>query len=123
MSNIIDIPMNYEHGKIGFGQESPGYFRRELLDNNIYTTYDAIKHGFRTATTRSEKYYKGQFINFTKSNVSDKLRCVVTCDSYLVSDISKEEWSILEGWDITYFKLNPNILTKFQFQFKLYEQR
>ena len=58
-AKAIELSMNYEHGKITFGQNSIGYFRQELLDRNIYTTFDAIKAGLRTATTRNEKYNSG----------------------------------------------------------------
>jgi len=112
------IPMNYEHNKIGFGQEMQGFFRKELLDNNIFSTFDAIKKGYRTATTRTNKYKSGQHVLFTKSGVNEMLLCKIIKSSYIVSSISKEEWSLLEGWDISYFDRNP-ILDKFQFVYKL----
>lgn len=118
MMNAKEIPMNYEHGKLGFGQESPGYFRKELLDLGITSTYDAIKFGLRTATTRSERYKSGDIIKVTSNKTTDVLICRVLTDSYLVRSISPDVWSKLEGWDLSYFKLNPEIENKFQFQFE-----
>ena len=118
MSAAKEIPMNYEHGKKAFGQESPGYFRKELVEKGITTTFEAIKSGLRTATTRSERYNSGDLIKVTSDKTKDYLVCRAITDSYQVSSISKEDWSKLEGWDISYFKLNPGIENKFQFQFE-----
>jgi len=117
-SLLPKIPMNHEHGKLGFGQEVPGLFSEELLKNGIRSTFEAIKAGMRTATTRKDIYKKGQLVIFTNKNVEERLLCKVMCDSYPVSSISKEEWSFLEGWDISYFTLNPSISEKYQFRFK-----
>ena len=118
MMGAKEIPMNYEHGKLGFGQESPGYFRKELLDFGLTNTFDAIKFGKRTATSRGERYKAGELIKVTSSKTSDVLICRVLTDSFLVKSIPREMWSKLEGWDINYFDLNPNIEDKFQFQFE-----
>jgi len=118
MMGAKEVPMNYEHGKLGFGQEVPGYFRKELLDANVLNTFDAIKYGLRTAMTRSERFKSGELIKVTSSKNQNFLICRVIMDSYPVSSISKEDWSKLEGWDIGYFKLNPGVEDKFQFQFE-----
>jgi hypothetical protein len=118
-SNAIELSMNYEHGKITFGQNSIGYFRQELLDRNIYTTFDAIKAGLRTATTRNEKFSSGTYVVFTKTGIAEKLLCFIIKSSYPVKNISNEEWSLLEGWNEDYISYNPNVLNKFQFVFKL----
>lgn len=118
ISQAIEMPMNHESGKLGFGQEIPGVFRDDILNQNIYNTFDAIKLKVRTATTRSKKYKKGQLFIFTCKNRSEKLLCISTTDSYSVKDISVSEWSMLEGWNENYIKTNPNILNKFQFQYK-----
>jgi len=113
-----EVPMNYEHDKIGFGQEVPGLFRKELLDAGITNTFDAIKAGMRCATTRADLFKAGQIVRMTNSKTDEILVCKVTTNSYPVTSISKEMWSKLEGWDDNYFTLNPNALDKFQFQFE-----
>ena len=118
-SNAIELSMNYEHGKISYGQNSIGYFRQELINRNIYTTFDAIKLGVRIATTRTEKFNSGTYVVFTKQGIVEKLLCLVIKSSYSVKNISNEEWSLLEGWDENYISYNPNVLNKFQFVFKL----
>lgn len=117
-SKLVELPMNYEHDKLGYGQENPGQFRKELLDNNIFTTFDAIKFGFRTATSRVDKFKKGSYVLFTKKDTQEKLLCKIITDSYPVKDIDPEEWSRLEGWTKDHLKLNPNTLNKNQFIFK-----
>jgi hypothetical protein len=117
-TNAIELPMNYEHNQLSYGNKSLGSFRQELLYNNIYTTFDAIKLGFRTATTRKEKFQSGTYIIFTKTGIAEKLLCLVIKSSYPVKNISNEEWSLLEGWDENYITLNPHVLNKFQFVFK-----
>lgn len=112
-----ELSMNYEHGKLGHSQLVPGQFRKELLDQNIYTTFDAIREGLRKATTRAEKFKKGENVIF-KSTTSERLVCRVLCDSYPVKDIEREDWSKLEGWATNYFDLNPDIMKKFQFRFE-----
>ena len=118
ISNAIKLPMNYEHNVLGFGQEMPGIFRKELVDKNVFTTFDAIKLGLRTATSRKEKYKKGQLVIFYKKDTKEQLLCLITHDSYKVSDIDKELWSLYEGWDISYMDRNPKILDKYQFRYK-----
>lgn len=117
--NAKELSMNYEHAKITYGQESPGYFRKELVDSGVTTTFDAIKKRMRTATTRKNELFKaGDIVKFVSKNTDECLICRVTVDSYPVKSISKEEWSKLEGWDISYFKLNPGVEDKFQFHFE-----
>jgi len=119
MAKLKSIPMNYEHNKLGYGQKLPGKFRDELLEKGITSTFEAIKCGLRTATSRAEKYKKDELVIFYKTGGIEKLLCIITCDSYKVNTIKKEEWSKLEGWDIDYFDLNPDVKNKFQFRFKL----
>lgn len=118
LTNAVEIPMNHEHGKLGFGQDVPGKFRRELVDMEITDTFEAIKRGVRIATTRIDKYKKGQIFIFYKRGVQERLVCQATCDSYPVSDITAEEWGLLEGWESNYFTLNPNAKSKFQVKFR-----
>lgn len=113
-----ELEMNYEHGKLAYGQESPGYFRKELIEFGVTTTFDAIKKGLRTGTTRSEKFRAGDLIRFTNNKTEEFIICKVVTDSYIVSSITKDEWSKIEGWDVTYFNLNPGVDDKFQFQFE-----
>lgn len=118
ISSAIKIPMNYEHNVLGFAQEMPGLFRSELLNKNIYTTFDAIRAGLRTATSRKEKYKKNQLVLFYKKNTNEQLLCIITEDSYKVSDIDRKLWSKYEGWDPSYLDRNPKTLDKYQFRYK-----
>jgi hypothetical protein len=118
MMNAKEIPMNYCHGVLSRGQMVPGQFRKELLDLGIKTTFDAIKAGLRIASSRSEKINSGDIIKITSTRHKESLICKVTTDSYPVTSIPKEQWSLFEGWDESYFKLNPDILNKYQFQFE-----
>jgi len=113
-----ELAMNYEHNKLGHSQLVPGQFRKDLLEQKIYTTFDAIKAGLRTATTRSEKFKKGENVIFKSNNTSERLVCKILCDSYPVKDMKREDWSKLEGWSTNYFDLNPDIIRKFQFRFE-----
>lgn len=123
IKNITIIePMNYKHNSLGFGQKNPGLFREELINKNIYSTYEAIKAGLRTATSRgynTKITCLGQMIKFYSKDFPNEFIIVeVTKLPYPVKSISKEEWSKLEGWDISYFELNPSIYSKYQYQFK-----
>ena len=118
LKNAKELSMTYEHNKLSHSQLVPGQFRQELLEKNIFTTFDAIKAGLRTATTRTEKFKNGEFLIFKSNKTSERLVCKVLCDSYPVTIISKEEWSRLEGWVPNYFDLNPDTLKKYQFRFE-----
>ena len=113
-----ELPMNYQHGVLGWGQMVPGQFRKELLDRGVTNTFEAIKSGLRTATSRSELFKSGDLIKVVNSKTKEILICRAITDSYPVTSISKEDWSKLEGWDINYFTLNPDAQDKFQFQFE-----
>lgn len=118
MVNAKELPMNYEHDKLAYDQQSPGYFRKELLSSGITSTFYAIKKEFKIATTGVDEINAGDIIKFTNDSTSEFLICKATTDSYPVSSISKEYWSILEGWDVSYFNLNPGVVDKYQFQFE-----
>jgi hypothetical protein len=118
LKNAKELSMSYEHNKLGHSQLVPGQFRQELLEQNIFSTFDAIKVGLRTATTRTEKFKMGENIIFKSNKGPERLVCKVLCDSYPVTSISKEEWSRLEGWLPNYFDLNPDTLKKYQFRFE-----
>lgn len=118
LTSAVLVPMNHEHDKLGFGQDVPGKFRKELVDLGIKDTFEAIKRGYRTATTRVEKYKRGQIFIFYKRGLEEKLVCRAICDSYPLSDVTDEEWGLLEGWESNYLTLNPLARNKFQVKFK-----
>jgi hypothetical protein len=118
LKNAKELSMSYEHNKLGHSQLVPGQFRHELLERGVYTTFEAIKLGLRTATTRSEKFKMGENVIFKWAKSEERLVCKVLCDSYPVGDVTREEWSRLEGWLPNYFDLNPDTLKKFQFRFE-----
>ena len=68
---------------------------------------------------RSFKMYnEGENLIFKSNKTNERLVCKVICDSYPVTNITREEWSKLEGWLPNYFDLNPDTLNKFQFKFE-----
>jgi len=111
------IPMNYESGKLSWGQEEIGYFRQDILDLNITTTFEAVERGFRTGTTRSKKYKSG-YVRFSKRNVDYMLVVEITKSSYPVNSISKDMWSKYECWTPEHLDLNFDTNFKYQFRFK-----
>lgn len=117
-SLVKTIPMNYCSGILGCGQSNIGFFRKELLDMKVTSTFLAIELGLRTATSRSQKFKRGDYVIFESFKYDYKLLCLVIKSSYLVSDISNVEWSNMEGWDLNYQKDNPDVLKKYQFQFR-----
>jgi len=86
------------------------------------STIQLIIEGHRKGTSRdmSKKYNQydikvGDIVQFYSGTVKVYVR--ITKEPYLVSSISKEEWSKLECWDeAVYKKLNKNFQ---QYQFTL----
>jgi hypothetical protein len=120
--NLPKIPMNYKHASLGFGQNTIGKFRKELLMLGITDTFKACEMGLRTATTRKEKYTKDTYIMITCTDYDYCLLAIITKSSYKVSTISAEKWSELEGWTPDHFNTNPDVLNKYQFQFKVLQK-
>ncbi len=100
--------------------------RGDLLAN---TTFDAIKSGERTATTRYVS--QGNIEYWGKLNVGDivefesasgeKLYVQVTKElTKLESNVNPEEWSKKEGWSVSYFNKNvrPKISEAYQFEYR-----
>lgn len=107
------IPMKFKDGDKG------NKMRPEFAGKS---TIELILEGHRTATSRdmSKKYNQydlkvGDIVEF----YSDKQKVFVriTKEPYPISNITKEEWSELEGWDTAvYEKLNKNY---YQYQYIL----
>jgi hypothetical protein len=113
-------------GKMTF---SYGKNKRSNVKSN--TTFEAIKNGERTATTRYASeghldYWKklkiGDNIEF-KSSTGEKIVVRVTKPLYKLegSGLTPERWSQLEGWSVEYFnsKVKPKIKEAWQFQYEV----
>ena len=70
-------------------------------------------------TTRKERYKENTLFLITAKSYDYCLLAIITKSSYKVNTISQEKWSKLEGWDISYFKKNPQVSEKYQFTFKI----
>ncbi len=118
------LPNNYEHGKLGFAQQQPGTLRPEIVSQGITSTYDAIKAGLRTATSRQLKdvvhLRPGDSITITATG-KPALRARVTQAAVPVRSLTPEAWSQPEGWTPDYVQKNPRVLDLHQIRFQLVE--
>lgn len=91
----ITVPMNYRDG-----QDAAHKMREEFKGKS---TMDLILSGDRTATTgtlsRFKGLTKGSIFTVENRKTGQKAKVRATTDPYLVSEITGEEWSQLEGWD------------------------
>ena len=107
------------------------YGKNKRTDIASRTTFDAIKNGERTATTRFESdghidYWKklkqGDIIEW-QSATGEKILVEVTKPLHKLADSGKtaQEWSRLEGWSIDFYdtKVKPQIDTAWQIEYKL----
>lgn len=112
------IPMNFEDGTGG---------RRMRDEFRGKSTLELIKEGKRTATSRdrsksynSQDIKSGDVIEFYSNNGKSKGQSVlvkVTKPPYKLSGVTPEEWSSLEGWDMSgYDKIKNNRYEQFQFE-------
>ena len=118
--NPIKIPMKFKDGD--GGRKTRDEFRGKSM-------MDLVLAGFRTGTSRdvTKPYTKtdlkvGDIVEFYDDN-GRKAKVVVTKAPYPITDISKEQWSLLEGWDESLYDSILKRGGKYeQFQFKLYSQ-
>ena len=106
------------------------YGNNKRTDITSDTTFDAIKNGERTATTRYESdghldYWKtlkiGDKVEF-ESATGEKVIVTVTKALHKLEDnVNPESWSKLEGWSVNYFnsKVKPKIKEAWQFEYSL----
>lgn len=107
------IPMKFKDGD-GGRQMRPEYIGK--------STIDLILEGHRTGTSRdmSKSYNRidikiGDIVCFYSGE--KRVYVQITKEPYSIKDITAQEWSQLECWDISvYSKLNKNYQ---QYQFKL----
>lgn len=114
---IFVIYLNIEGLSRQSAQELIEKTRRHLdIYNNITMWFIASN------VTKIECVYDGFSKNRDSelSNLIEEInaRIDITVDSYPVKSISKSLWSQLEGCDVNYFSLNPEIEEKYQFQFE-----
>lgn len=110
------IPMKFKDGDGG---------RKMREEFKGKSTIELIAEGYRTATTRDmTKYYNripvkvGDIVEFYNNEHS--VYVVITKEPYSITEIDKEEWSLLECWDTSvYDRLNKNYQ---QYQFQLWIQ-
>lgn len=113
------------------GKMTFSYGNNKRNDVTSTTTFEAIKVGERTATTRYESdghinYWKdlktGDVIEFEGQD-GEKILVQVTRPLHKLIDSNKtaEQWSKLEGWSINYFnsKVKPRLNEAWQIEYKL----
>ena len=113
------------------GKMTFSYGNNKREDVTADDTFEAIKRGERTATTRYEsdgniEYWKklkvGDKVEF-ESATGEKLTVTVTKAPYKLagSGLTANEWSKLEGWSVEYFnsKVKPKLNEAWEFQYEL----
>jgi ribonuclease HI len=98
------------------------------------TTFDAIKNGERTATTRYsdnksfnfwKKFKKGDIVEFVSDN-GETLLAEITVPLHKLSGSGKtpNQWSELEGWSVDYFNtsVRPKLDKAYQIEYKYIPQ-
>lgn len=124
--------MNYIHGQLGQFQVKPGFFNKELVDKKILNTWDAVRSGYRTQTSRDVRavnYKVGDLVYFTNTYFTklkgQKMVVRVTeISDKTVGELIKEnpeyakQWSKNEGWTEQILKDNPGTLKKYPVQFE-----
>jgi len=126
IGNEEHLPNNAKYKIKEKWQRKAGYLRDELNKTLIPTTLDAIKAGFRTGTSRNnvDGLYNGQLVNFgtySQPLYGNIVRVYKQPLGKLISSgfITKEEWSLREGWDSKYIDDNPQILNKLMVDFSV----
>ena len=113
------------------GKMTFSYGNNKRKDVTSTTTFEAIKKGERTATTRYEsdghlgywsKLKIGDRVEF-ESATGEKVIVIVTKPLHKLKGSGKtaEQWSKLEGWSVEYFnsKVRPKLDEAWQFEYKL----
>jgi len=113
------------------GKMTFSYGNNKRTDIKATTTFEAIKNGERTATTRYESdghidYWKklkaGDIIEW-ESSTGEKVLVEVTkpLHKLLGSGKTAEQWSKLEGWSVNYFntKVKPKLNEAWQIEYKI----
>ena len=126
-----DKPVEVKPEPVTFtGKMTFAYGSNKRSDVESDTTFDAIKAGERTATTRYESDGKidywskakvGDIIEFSNKD-GDIVRVEVTKPlTELPSNTDGETWSKKEGWSIDYFNKNvkPKLDKAYQLEYKL----
>lgn len=113
------------HGKMTFGYGDNGIYP------GVKTTFQAVKLGLRTSTTRLEKdghldYWKrvkaGDIIIWTGANGEQvETICTVPLRRLKGSGITRNEWCKKEGWNakFMYSWLLPHLDEAWQMEYKL----
>lgn len=77
------------------------FFRSDYLSNNINSIYDLIIKGKKIAFTYPINHNLGDILILSVGDSKNYLVCRVV-DSYEHDSISKELWSLFEGFDVSY---------------------
>jgi hypothetical protein len=110
----IVVPMNYRDG-----QDASHVMRSEFKGKS---TMDLILSGDRTASTRNDLagfkgLKKGDVFTVKNTYTGQKAQVRATTDPYLVSSVTAEEWSKLEGWAPSlYAKYKGKIAYQMQYE-------
>lgn len=116
------------------GKMTFSYGPNKRSDVKSLTTFEAVKNGERTATTRYESdghidYWKnlnvGDIIQFENAN-GDTVLVEVTKPLHKLeaSGMTAEQWSKLEGWSVDYFnkKVKSKLKEAWQIEYKLHDE-
>ena len=129
---IIDKPVKKE---IPRAQMIFDYGKNKRAGIKATSTFDAVKNGERTATTRYsdsksfsfwKKFKKGDLVEFVSGD-GQTLIAEITVPLHKLSGSGKtpSQWSELEGWSIDYFNtsVRPKLDTAYQIEYKYIPQQ
>lgn len=125
------VPIKNQKEITAKGKMTFSYGANKRNDIKATTTFEAIKNGERTATTRYESnghidYWKklkvGDIIEW-ESSTGEKILVEVTkpLHKLISSGKTAEQWSKLEGWSVDYFnsKVKSKLNEAWQIEYKL----
>lgn len=87
-------------------------FRSIFLEKRLNNLFDLIKTENKIAFTKNVKFKENTCIIFVMPGQSEYL-LVTTTKSYNLSEISNEDWSLFEGFDVKYIKSIKYDLSKY----------
>lgn len=79
------------------------FFRHELLEKNLNTTFDIIKSDSKIAFTQNVSYEADTIIIFIVPGLNEYL-LVRTIQSYKLDSIEEDKWSMFEGYTNEFIK-------------------
>ena len=106
------IPSHYEMSNAINLTITDNYVAEDsLLRNGISDIFESIINGYKVSIISNNIYTMGSMININKEGYDYSLVCIVSTDSYPISDISKEDLCFFEA-------CQPNDFTGYQTQIR-----